>query len=207
LLEAQSIERAIDLLLGKTVNFSNPVLQSTALPPLCLRYFTEIVMRVIGMGRSLLLGLSLLSSLAACAQDRKPGLYELTITTTTIQPAQSVFPPRTHPACLTQEMIDKYGAIVPESLTRTCQLVNVVKKPGGMTADMVCNGGITGKGTLEVTWTDSEHSRGTLHFSGEMRLGQPPIKIEWNAVTTSAYKGPDCGDTRPTKPPTPPATP
>jgi hypothetical protein len=153
---------------------------------------------------SLLFGCLLTATLAATAQDRKPGVYDVTIATTTIQPAASVFPPHTHPACLTQEMIDKYGAIVPESLTRACRLVNIVKKPGGMMADMVCSGGITGKGTLEVNWTDSEHSKGTLHFSGEMPLGNPPIKIEWSATTTSVYKGPDCSVL---KPPTPPATP
>jgi hypothetical protein len=152
---------------------------------------------------ALLIGPVVGLNLTASAQQRKPGLYDLTITTTTIQPAQSVFPPRTRPACLTQEMIDKYGAIVPENLTRTCQFINVAKKPDGMTADMVCTGGITGKGSLQVTWTDSEHSKGTLHFSGEMPLGQPPIKIEWSAVTTSVYKGPDCGDSTPAKPTTP----
>ncbi len=141
-----------------------------------------------------------LSLPASAQQQRKPGLYDLTITTTTVLPAAAVFPPRTRPACLTQEMIDKYGAIVPETLTRSCQLVNVVKKADGMTADMVCSGGITGKGALDVTWTDSEHSKGTLHFSGEMSLAQPPIKIEWTAASTSVYKGPDCGDNVPAKP-------
>jgi hypothetical protein len=105
-------------------------------------------------------------------------------------------------------MIDKYGAIVPENLTHTCQLVNVVKKHGGMTADMVCSGGMTGKGTLEVNWTDSEHSRGILHFAGTIHPRDADIKLEWSAETRSAYKGPDCSAVNPaTPPPAPPAAP
>ena len=105
---------------------------------------------------AVLLSCFLLAALAAPAQERKPGLYELTLTTTTISPSASKYPARVMQICLTQEMIDKFGAIVPERLTHVCQLVNVVKKPGGMTADMVCSGGMTGKGTIEVAWSDSE---------------------------------------------------
>jgi hypothetical protein len=97
-------------------------------------------------------------------------------------------------------MIDKYGAIVPENLSNVCQLVNVVKKPGGMTADIVCSAAIKGKGTLEVVWSDSEHSKGNLHFSGTIHPGDNDIKIEWNAVTSSVYKGPDCGTLKPAAP-------
>jgi hypothetical protein len=137
----------------------------------------------------------------APAQDRKPGLYELTLVTTTVSPTASAYPPRTSPVCLTQEMIDKYGAIVPERLTHLCQLVNIVKKPGGMTADMVCSGGMTGKGTIEVAWSDSEHAKGTLHFSGIMHPADADIKIEWSATTNSVYKGSDCGTLKPATPP------
>ena len=50
----------------------------------------------------------------------------------------------------------------------------------------------TGKGTLEVNWTDSEHTKGVLHFAGTMHPRDTDIKIEWTAATTSAYKGPSC---------------
>ena len=147
--------------------------------------------------------------LAARAQDRKPGLYEMTIVTTTVSPSATTDPPRTRQACLTQEMIDKYGAIVPENLSRSCQFVNVVKKPDGMTADMICSGAITGNGKIGVNWSDSEHAKGNLHFSGTIRPGQDEIKVEWNATTTSVYKGPDCSVLNPTapQPAPPPATP
>jgi hypothetical protein len=149
---------------------------------------------------SLLFGCFIAPTLVATAQDRKPGLYEVTLATTTVSPTPEVHPPRTWQACLTQEMIDKYGAIVPENLSNVCQLVNVVKKPGGMTADIVCSAAIKGKGTLEVVWSDSEHSKGNLHFSGTIHPGDNDIKIEWNAVTSSVYKGPDCGALKPAAP-------
>ena len=134
-------------------------------------------------------------------QNRKPGLYDVTITTTTASPSPNARPPRTIQACLTREMIDKYGAIVPDYLSNLCQLANVVKKPEGMNADIVCSSSrMTGKGTLDVSWTDSEHTKGTIHFSGSMRPGDNEIKIEWTAVTVSAYKGPDCGELKPANP-------
>ena len=148
---------------------------------------------------------------AAVAQDRKPGLYDLTVTTTTISPTPSrpMVDARTRQVCLTQQMIDKYGAIVPDNLTRLCQINNVVKKTGGMTADIVCSGALTGKGTLEVTWSDSEHAKGNIHFSGSMQPRDTPIQIEWSAVTESVYKSPDCGALKPAAPetsrPTPPS--
>ena len=156
--------------------------------------------------RYLLVNCLLASALAAGAQDRKPGLYDLTLTTTTVSPSSSVYPPRTMQVCLTQEMIDKYGAIVPQNLTHLCQVTNVVKKPGGMSADLVCSGALNGNGTLQVNWTDSEHTKGSIHFSGTIHPGESDIKIEWNAATSSAYKGPDCGAVKPAEP-AKPATP
>ena len=147
--------------------------------------------------------------LAATAQDRKPGLYEMTITTATVSPerkssrSQGAHPVRTIQACLSQQMLDRYGAIVPEYLANVCQLTNVVKSAQGMTADMVCSGHLNGKGTIAVNWIDNEHSKGKIHFSGTMRPGEDAFKIEWNTDTTATYKGPDCGELRPTPQPPP----
>ena len=165
------------------------------------------------MRTCIILSCFLLTAFIAKGQTQKPGLYNVTITTTTVFPSRraspsgTVHPPRNIQACLTQDMIDKYGAIVPQYLANTCQLTNVVKKTGGMTADMVCSGRMTGKGTLEIGWSDSEHAKGLLHFSGAMRPGEDEIKIEWSAVTTSAYKGPDCGELKPAAPSPPPQAP
>lgn len=149
---------------------------------------------------------SIFAASVAGAQQRKPGLYDLTITTTTVSPSAQTYPPHTIQVCLTQDMIDKYGAIVPDNFAKVCQLVNVIKRSGGMSADMVCSGGMNGKGTLKIDWTDSEHSRGTLHFSGTMQPGETPIKIEWTAESSSSYKGPDCSSLQQPAPPAPPPT-
>jgi hypothetical protein len=160
-----------------------------------------------------ILSCSFLAALSMDGQTQKPGLYDVTITTTTIFPSRKASPsgmvhlPRNIQSCLTQDMIDQYGAIVPQYLANTCQLTNVVKKPSKMTADMVCAGRMTGKGTLEIGWNDSEHAKGLLHFSGTMRPGEKEIKIEWSAVTTSVYKGPDCGELKPAAPSPPPQVP
>lgn len=129
---------------------------------------------------------------AAQAQDRKPGVYEVTLTTTMVAPSPQTYPPHTTQVCLTQAMIDKYGAIVPDNLY-SCQVINIAKRPDGMSADISCSGGIVGKGTLDVNWTDSEHTRGRIKFNGSLHPAGKEIKIEWNTETVSTYKGPDCG--------------
>jgi hypothetical protein len=151
--------------------------------------------------------LCLFAALSVRAQNRKPGVYELTLTTTTSSPSAKVYPPRVSQVCLTQQMIDKYGAIVPDNLTRACQLTNIVKKPGGMSADIVCSGGINGKGAIDVNWNDSEHAKGVIHFSGTIHPRDADIKLEWSATTTSVYKGPDCSVLAPTPAHAPPANP
>jgi Protein of unknown function (DUF3617) len=147
------------------------------------------------------------ATLTVSAQTRKPGLYELTLTTTTISPSPAAEPARTWNVCLTQETIDKYGAVMPDNVSKLCQYTNVVKKPNGMTSDIVCSGSLTGKGEIEINWLDSEHTKGKVHFSGTMQPGEAPIKLEWNATISAAYKGPDCGDLKPAAPSSKPATP
>jgi len=146
--------------------------------------------------------------LAAPGQDRKPGLYDVTLTTTMVAPSPATYPPHTTQVCLTQAMIDQYGAIVPDNLY-SCQVIHVVKRASGMSADISCSGGIAGKGTLEVNWTDSEHTKGRIQFSGSLHPADKEIKIEWNTETASVYKGPDCSAAeRPTPQRNPaPATP
>lgn len=97
--------------------------------------------------------------------------------------------------CLTQEQIDKYGAIVPQS--RGCQVTNIVKKANGMTADMECSGTMSGKGTLESTLTDEEHAKGKVHFVGTMHMGPNTRPVEWTVQSSSVFKSADCGDVKP----------
>ena len=139
--------------------------------------------------------------------SRKPGLWEIT-STITLQ--QSPFPPgmaipsnsplaageHTVQVCLTQAMIDRYGAPIPES-HNDCQITNVQKGEHGMTGELVCSGRMTGKGTLESTWLDPEHAKGTIHFTGTVQAGPNPRPIEWTRASTSIFKSADCGDVKP----------
>jgi len=135
------------------------------------------------------------------AQTRRAGLWELTSTQTW---QKSPFPPGANPAgvgphttkvCLTQKQIDKYGAIVPQS--RGCQVTNIVKKANGMTADMVCTGAMSGKGTLESTLIDDSHAKGRVHFVGSIQAGPNHMPVEWTAESSSVFKSADCGDVKP----------
>jgi hypothetical protein len=145
-------------------------------------------------------------AIVALAQAvRKPGLWEMTSTMTY---QQSPFPPgmpasalaamsapHTTQVCLTQAMIDKYGA--PVSQNRDCQITNVVMKPTGMTAEMVCTGRMSGHGEMESSWTDGNVAKGKVHFIGTMVSGPNSMPVEWTIMSTSVYKGPDCGSVKP----------
>jgi Protein of unknown function (DUF3617) len=135
----------------------------------------------------------------ASAQVRKPGLWELT---TTITWQQSPLPtgspsaaPHTIQVCLTQQQIDKYGAIMPQ--TPGCQITDVAIKPGGVTANMVCTGRMNGKGELESHSADGIHANGKIHFVGTMKVGQDNKPIEWSTVSSAVFQGPDCGTVKP----------
>jgi len=140
---------------------------------------------------------------------RKPGLYAIT---TTMTWQQSPFPqgmqmppqaaaafggaPRTTQYCLTQAMIDKYGAAIPQS-RGDCQVTNVVKTATGMSADMMCTGEFSGKGTLEAHWSMDGTATGKTHFAGSMKMGPNSTPVEWTTESTSVYKGSDCGSVKP----------
>jgi hypothetical protein len=139
--------------------------------------------------------------------NRKPGLWEMTSNTTWQQspmppgmqaPAGSPFAggPRTTQVCLTQAMIDKYGAPVPQP-SGQCTVSNVSIKPTSMSADMVCTGMMNLKATMESVWTDPDVAHGKIHFIGTMQAGPNARPVEWTVESTSVYKGPDCGSVKP----------
>ncbi len=144
-------------------------------------------------------------TIGASALDRKAGLWELT---TTMTWQRSPFPPGAGPAvtgngtsrttlvCFTEEQIQKYGAIMPPQHA-TCTIANVVKKPKGMTADMVCTGRMNGKASLESSWPDAEHATGKLHFVGTMQMGKTTAPVEWTVISSSVFKGAECGTVKP----------
>jgi hypothetical protein len=143
-------------------------------------------------------------SLSASAQaNRKPGLWEMTSTMTWQQspmPAGMTMPgggAHTSQVCITQAMIEKYGAPVPQSRNNQCQVANVQMKSGGMSADWICTGPMAGKGTVQSSWTDSDHAITKVHFSGSMQIGPNTAPVEYSIEATSAYKGADCGSVKP----------
>lgn len=147
-------------------------------------------------------------ALSALAQaDRKPGLWEMTTTMTWQQsplppnmqaPPNSPFSgaPRTTQVCLTQAMIDKYGAPVPQS-RGDCQISNVTINANSMSATWTCAGQMSGTGNMESHWTADGHATGKLHFTGTMQMGSRSTPVEWTTNSTSVYKGPDCGNVKP----------
>jgi len=152
----------------------------------------------------------LVLALSLWAQSRKPGLWELTSVMTWQQspipagslPAGAPNPfalgPRTTQACLTQQQIDKYGAITPNM--PGCQFTNLNKTATGMTADLICAGRFNGKGTAESTAIDSEHAKGKMHFTGTMQMGPNSRPVEWTVQSTSVFKSSDCGSVKPFNP-------
>jgi len=154
--------------------------------------------------------LCVLAGFAWAQSTRKPGLWEMTSNMTWQQspmPAGMNMPPganspfgggpHTTQVCLTQAMIDKYGAPMPQSRNNECQISNVVMKPNSMTADWVCTGRMAGKGTLESSWTDPDHAKGKVHFVGTMQMGPNSKTVEYTIETSSDYKGADCGSVKP----------
>jgi hypothetical protein len=150
----------------------------------------------------------LVATLFAGAQERKPGLWEMTSTMTW---QQSPFPagmtpppgspfaggPSTKQICLTQAIIDKYGAPPPQSRAGDCTVTNVQKSDHGMTATMVCTGRMTGNGSVESSWSDPEHAKGKVHFTGTVQGRNGTMPVEWTTESTAVFKSADCGSVQP----------
>jgi hypothetical protein len=139
----------------------------------------------------------------------KAGLWEVTTTMTwqksPVPPGSPGAPPgagtHTTSVCLNQAMVDA-GALFPQSRGQ-CKIENKVIKPGSVTADYVCTGKMKGKGMLEATFTDLEHTSGSLHFQGTLDVGSQVKPIEWTTVSTSVLKSEQCPSDQPQAPATP----
>jgi hypothetical protein len=142
----------------------------------------------------------------AWAQTRKAGLWEVTSTTTLQQspfppgmtpPSGSPFAPGPHTTqvCLTQAMIDKFGGPAPQN--SECQITDLKKSDHGMTAELTCSGRMTGKGTVEASWSDSEHAKSIVHVTGTAQGRAGSVPIEFKRESTSVFKSADCGDVKP----------
>jgi hypothetical protein len=147
--------------------------------------------------------------LAAQAQTRKAGLWEVTANTRMQKPGSQVgmfsqtdsgaaTMSNTTPlaSCYTQEMIDNYGILFPPSL-RDCQLSNTVKKPSSINADLTCSGRSNGKGSTETVWSDPDHATSVIHFVVKQKQGPNTISMGWTQEATAVFKSSDCGDVKP----------
>ena len=150
----------------------------------------------------------------AWAQTRKAGLWQIATTTKILQPGE---PPGSFvehgnssessaavdgglPVCLTQEMIDKYGVILPPSL-KDCELSHVTQTGNSFMADMTCKGSYNGMGSVESTWTDEDHVVGKVRFVAKTSGETNARSITWTQKSTAVFKGPDCGAVKPRKMP------
>lgn len=112
---------------------------------------------------------------------------------------QNPFAPttRTSEVCLTQEMMDKYGAPLNASQPgEDCTVSNVVRKPDGMTAEMTCTGRMNAHATIDSSWSGNT-AHATVHFTGTSQMGPNSTPVEYTVVSDSTYKGADCGSVKP----------
>lgn len=144
---------------------------------------------------------------------QKPGLWEVTSTMTMAgmpqmpampqmppgvkMPMASPFAPHTTQICVTQAMIDKYGAPYSTPQHGDCKVTDVVQKPNGMTAKITCAGAMNTAGTIEASWTDANSVHTTMHMTGTAPAGESGRPMDMTIKADSTYKGPDCGDVKP----------
>ncbi len=168
-------------------------------------------MRLVAKAVAMCAAVAALGSMAWGQAGMKPGLYEVTTSMTWQQspfPQGMQLPPQaaaafgggTHTSqmCMTQEMVDKIGAPIPQQNPRqSCQISNVQKSATGMTADWICTGMMSGKGLIESHLSLDGTITSKMHFTGAMQMGQNPMPMEWTSTSSSVYKGPDCGSVKP----------
>ena len=100
------------------------------------------------------------------------------------------------PVCLTPELLENYGVILPPSL-RDCKLSKIVRGAGSFKADMTCKGGYNGFGSVESTWTDPDHVLGKVRFVSRTRESDNQRELTWTQESTAVFKGSDCGGVKP----------
>jgi hypothetical protein len=163
--------------------------------------------------------------LAAVAQGQikqKPGLWEMTISTSMggagapqmpqmpqgaqmppgMQMPASPFAPHTTQVCVTQAMIDKYGGPYSNPPRGGCRVTDISIKSDGMTAKIMCTGQMNATGTVKSTFVDANTTKTSSHITGAIQVGQNSRPVGMTMESTSIYKGADCGDVKPATMPT-----
>lgn len=145
---------------------------------------------------------------------QKPGLWEVTSTVSMAgmpampampqlprgvhMPAMaSPFAPHTSQICVTQAMIDKYGAPYRTPPRGDCKVTDIVTRTNGMSAKITCTGQMNATGTVESSWTEADTSHTVMHLKGAMNMGSSSSPIDMTVKADSTYKGPDCGSVKP----------
>jgi len=155
---------------------------------------------------------ALIGVVAAWAQPtHKSGLWMIASTTRILQPGETPgnfvangksddgqASPGGSPACLTSELIHKYGVILPPSL-KDCELSNVLETAQSFKADLSCKGGYNGFGSVESTWTDEDHVVGKIRFVSKSRETNNTRAMTWTQESTAVFKNSDCGEVKPRK--------
>jgi hypothetical protein len=100
------------------------------------------------------------------------------------------------PECLTREIIDNYGVILPPSL-KSCELYNVLQTADGFKADMTCKGAYNGFGSVESTWTDPDHVVGKIRFVSKTSESSDARALVWTQEASAVFKSADCGAVKP----------
>lgn len=111
--------------------------------------------------------------------------------------AASPFAPHTSQVCVTQAMIDKYGGPYSNPPRGDCLVSDVVVKPGGMTAKIMCTGQMSATGTVQATFVDANTTKTTVHMTGTMQMGARSQPVDMTVESSSVYKGADCGSVKP----------
>lgn len=159
-------------------------------------------------GYWLLIGLVAIGTQARAQENQKAGLWLVANSTRIQQPGEapgnsngvgrSAIAGDGLPVCLTPELIDRYGVILPPSL-KDCELTHVQRTDGSFKADMTCKGGYNGFGSVESTWTDPGHVIGKIHFVSKTGEATNARALAWTQESTAVFKSSDCGGVKPRK--------
>jgi len=115
---------------------------------------------------------------------------------TTGQAEQAISAEHGAPVCLTHEMIENYGVILPPSL-KGCELYNVQQTADSFKADMSCKGGYNGVGSVESTWKDPDHVVGKIRFVSKTGDTDDSRAMAWVETASAVFKSSDCGNVKP----------
>ena len=161
--------------------------------------------------RSVILAASTLAavfSLPALSADKiKPGLWDVTVDMNLGANAPPIPPgaleqmqqmglevpfaqPITRQTCITPEQAaqDKIPAVTDAQ--SGCSVTNSKRSGNNYSAEMVCNGQMQGKGSMNMTLQDPKHYSGTMKFQGAGPGGMP---IDMTSTAKGTWVSADCG--------------